>query len=189
MAFHKSSTQNGLFLAVAMVVSALVTWFVDPAFYLTKKSFVLFFIFVLILAKAGKEAKAAQGGYITFGEAFKNMFVTGAIGVFFCTFFEYFMYNVIDPSLIDLQRDIALDSVETMKEMIGEGYEELFEQIEEGAEDQPIGTISTTIMQFITRLFAPAALMSAIIAIFIKKNNGINMDSLDDNSEKRYVVK
>lgn len=188
----KSSINNGLFLGVAMVIGSYVLYLANPKMFFSAKSIVLLMIFIIVLIKAGKDARTENGGYISFKEAFINMFVTGAIGTLLCTSFEFVLFNFIDPGLIDIQKEIALEAAEKVTEMLGglgEEYEVAFEQEIEKIEEGNPASMAATIKNYFARLIAPVALLSAIIGLVIKRR-GTGSGPADDLDKPRqgYVV-
>ncbi len=188
----KSSINNGLFLGAAMVIGSYALYLANPKMFFSAKSFVLLMIFILIMVKSGREARKANGGYISFGEAFKNMFVTGAIGVLICTCFEYVLFNFIDPGLIDIQKEIALEAAEKVTELLGgmgEEYEIALEKEMEKIEDGNPASLGATAKNYFARLLAPVALLSSIIGLVIKRK-GTGSGPADDLDKPRqgYVM-
>ena len=191
---HKSSINNGIFLGIAMIISTYVLYLANPSMFLTARSVILLMIFILILVKSGMDARKIQGGFISFGEAFKNMFVTGAIGVTFCTLFEFILTNYIDPSLIVMQQEIAMEAAEQVKEMFGgfgmgeELEEEMDKQLETLEETNPFSP-GNTLKNLLFRFVAPVAFMSALFGLIIKKKGtGTNNPDDLDKKEERYVI-
>jgi len=188
----KSSINNGLFLGVAMVISSYVLYLANPKMFFSAKSIVLLMIFIIVLIKAGRDARTENGGFISFKEVFINMFVTGAIGTLLCTSFELVLFNFIDPGLIDIQKEIALEAAEKVTEMLGglsEEYEVAFEQEIEKIEESNPASMAATIKNYFARLIAPVALLSAIIGLVIKRR-GTGSGPADDLDKPRqgYVV-
>jgi len=187
---NKTSINNGLFLGIALIISSYSLYLANPRMFFAAKGFVLLLIFILILVKTGIEVKKANGGYIGFGEAFKNMFITGAIGTFLCTFFEFIHFNFLSPELLELQKELSIETAEKLLELIEENrpqYLEVGEQyLDKIQEEENLAGFSNTITNFIGRLVAPTALLSALIALIIKTRRA----PLDDNedNEKRYIV-
>lgn len=187
---QKSSINNGLFLGIAMIISTYALYLANPKMFLSARSIILFMIFIIILVKAGLDARKAMGGYISFGKAFQNMFVTGAIATALCTMFEYVLMNHIDPTLIDMQKEIAMEAAESVKGLLsgmGDEYEEAFDAEMEKIETSNPVSLPNTLKNYLVRLVAPVALMSAIIGLIIKRNSPGNPDILD-KPEQGYVI-
>lgn len=188
---HKSSIQNGLFLGAAMAISSYVLYLADPGMFFKSKTSVLFLIFIILMVKSGLDARKNNGGFISFGSAFKNMFITGAIGTLICTVFEFLQFNFIAPELIDMQKEMQMEAAERLSEMFSGMSDEVEDAVEESLEkienDNP-ASIGNTIKNFVVRLVTPVALFGALIALFIKRDGRQPMDNLDDKNESKYVV-
>ncbi len=186
----KSSYFNGLFLGVAMIISTYVIYLANKSLFFSSKS-ILLIIFILLIVKSGLEARTANGGYITFGQIFKNMFVTGAIGVAICTPFDYILMNFIDPGLIEIYRDLAVESSELTREfmvgLFGEVADAQVDREVEKIENSNPFSLSNTLKGFLIKMIAPVALLSALFGLILKKS-GTNKSDDSDNKQKRYIV-
>ena len=186
----KSSYFNGLFLGVALIISTYVIYLANKALFFSSKS-ILLIIFILLIVKSGLEARKANGGFIYFGQIFKNMFVTGAIGVAICTPFEYIMMNFIDPGLIDIYRDILVESAELTREIMEDHFgdiavERADKEIEKIENTNPF-SLANTFKGFLMKMIAPVALLSALFGLILKKPGSNNSDD-SKNKQERYIV-
>lgn len=185
---QKSSINNGLFLGIALIISIFVLYLANTRMFFNAKSFVMFTIFLLMIIKSGRDARKANGGFISFSQAFINMFVTGAIGYLLATIGEYILFNLVDPSLPDLQKEIAIEAMEEVSGLFGGAeMEEAMEKEMDKLEARDLAGPGAMMMNFVTRLIAPVAIISAIVGLIIRKK-GTPHDDLDDNQENRYVV-
>ncbi len=185
---QKTSVNNGLFLGVALVIAIFVLYLANTRMFFNAKSFVLFTVFLLMTIKSGLDARRANGGFISFSKAFINMFVTGAIGYLLATIGEYILFNFVDPSLPELQKEIAMEAMEEMSGLFGGAeMEAAMEKEMDKLEDRDLSGPGAMMMNYITRLIAPVAIISAIVGVIIKKP-GTPVDDLDDNQENRYIV-
>ena len=128
------SVKNGVFGAVAAIIVYLVLWFVDPKGYLTYGSWIGIAIIIFFMYLAGKEARNINEGFINFGDIFKYLFITFVVLTLITTIFNYILMNFIDPSLIDLQKEIALEAVEKMADAFGN--EEMMSEVEDQMDEQ-----------------------------------------------------
>ena len=153
-------------MGVILIISSLTLYFVDPSLFLSMRSWILLTIIIVLMIKTGLDERRIGEGFIDFGDAFRSMFIASAIGILFCTMFEYIMFNIIDPGLIETQREIALEAIEKMSGFLGEdGYEMAVERIQ----DQEFNTPAQTLISYLVRQLVPNALFSAIIALIIKR--------------------
>lgn len=186
---HKTAVPNGIFLGVAMMVCSYVIYLVNAnEFYTTRPSLLLAILFLLYL-KTGREARKAQNGFLTWGQGFKNMFVTGVVALAMCTFFEYLMVNYLTPDLLDIQKDFYTTAQEQTLTVLSDLFEEeQVEVLEEKYENMNYGGAGFYLQQFFTRLFIPVAFMASLIALFIMKKPPEGMTGGEDKEEKRYVI-
>ncbi len=187
----KTSIQNGIFLGLALVISSYIIYLANPNMYLTARSSILFLIFLLIMIKSGLDARKSNGGFINFKSAFINMFITGAIGTFLCTLFEYIHVNFMAPELIEMQRELALEAAEKVSGLFGDLGEEFEEEMEaqlEKLEEENFASLPNSIKNYFLRLIAPVAFFSAIIGAIIKRKGQSNGDDLDKDEGPRYIV-
>lgn len=151
----------------------------------------LLIIFILLIVKSGIEARNANGGYITFGHIFKNMFAAGAIGVIICTPFEYVLMNFIDPELIDMQKELALEAAEQARDLLagigGDEFEAQFDEEIDKIENTNPFSASNTIKGLLIRMVAPIALLSALFGLILKKTRPNNPEN-PTQKEERYIV-
>lgn len=183
---HKTAVPNGLFLGVAMIVCSYVIYMVNAAEFYTARPPLLLAILFLLFLKTGREARTAGGGYLSWGQGFKNMFVTGAIAIFLCTCFEYLMLNILAPDLVDIKREIDQLALEQTKEFLPEKYDAVLEAQEETMENGYNG-VGFYIQQFMVRLIAPVAFVASLIALFIMKKAPPEIDKKEEDP-KRYVI-
>ncbi len=164
----ESIIKNGLFMGAILIASSFALYFTDPSIFINARTWVLLMVLIVLMVKTGLDQRRLQEGVMSFGEAFRSMFMATAIGVFFCTVFEYLLFNFIDPGLIEIQREIALEALDKMSGFLGEdGYDMALERIEE----QDFNTVGQSVMGYFMRLIAPNALFSALIALIIKRNH------------------
>jgi len=192
---HKTAIPNGIFLGVAMIICSYVIYMVSPDMFFQARPGLLLAVIFIVFLKTGREAKSATNQYITFGRAFKNMFVTGAVAIFICTIFEYILINYLAPELAGIKRELELQSLETMRDMMGDGYEAVIDNAEEQIESGATTNITSIIQQYLTRLVLPVAAVAAIIALIIKRTppqdgSGMgNGEMTEKQEQKRYVIK
>ena len=166
---NQNAVRNGWMLGVSLIIISLVFYLISPNAFFTYASWVGFVAYIYFLYRAGVDERNEQGGYISFGEAFKVSFVALVIGSAIYWVFYYILFNFIDPSLADTQKQIAMEAMEKMSGLIGqEGYERMMEEMEK----QDFGaSIGRTLSSFAFSLILPGALFCLIIALIVRKKN------------------
>lgn len=161
-----AGVQNGLYLGVALSLLMMVMYFFSPKFMLSWGSWFSFLVYILFMVKAGKEEKEMMGGYASFGEMLKPTFLTYLIGSLIGTAFTFVLINFIDPSLMDLMKDIQIEAIDKMGAFLDEDALEIAkDSILEN--DNPF-SIGTMVMGWVVGLILPGIIFALIISAIIK---------------------
>lgn len=161
-----AGVQNGLYLGVALCLLTLVMYFFSPRFMLSWGSWFSFLVYILFMVKAGKEEKEMMGGYASFGEMLKPTFLTYIIGSLIASLFTYVLINFIDPSLMDIMKDIQVETIDKMAGFLDEdSLEEAKDVILENENSFSLGTV---IMGWAFQLIIPGIIFALIISAIIK---------------------
>ena len=164
----------GIYLAAILVLTTTVLKFVAPRMLFSIPLGLLMSLVVPIvfMVLSGRELRFMQEGYLSFGEALKNSILVLAIGSLISILYEYLLFNFIDTSLLELQKEAIIemgDWMTNLMESSGVPEEQLDEQ-REALKEQAEATVHQTFGQTIlgwmgTMLFGfiPASIVSAII--------------------------
>jgi hypothetical protein len=186
---HKTAIPNGIFLGFAMMICSYVIYVVNPDKFFQARSLLLLCIIFLIFLKTGQEAKAANGQFISFGQGFKNMFVTGAIGIFLCVFFEYILVNYLKTDLIEIKQAMELESLELTREVLNGRMESTMDLAEEQIENGGTISLNSYVQQYMTKLFMPVAAVAALLALIIKRAPPQSTPGTpNQDTQNRYVI-
>lgn len=161
------SVKYGVMGGAATIIVSLLLWFIDPKVFLDY-SWINYIVIIVFMILAGKEAKENDGGYIEFGDIFKHFFITFLIITLFSTVFQYILYNIIDPNLIVMAKEMAIEAMEKITEAFGD--EEMAETLIEQIEDKSLFTIGQMIQSWVFGLIL-GAIFSAILALIMKKKD------------------
>ena len=131
------SVKNGVFGAAIAIIVYLIIWFISPKGYISYGSWIGFAIIIFFMYRAGKEARDMNEGFIDFGGIFKYLFITFVVMTFITAIFNYILFNFIDPGLVEINREIAVEAVEKVANALGneEMMDEMNEQLEEQSFD------------------------------------------------------
>lgn len=162
-----SGLKWGVIAGLAAVVISLVGYLVSPRFFVTWASWLGFAAFIFCMVKAAAEDKEAMGGYMSWGEALKPTFLTFVIGSLISSIFIYLMFNFVDASLVDVQKEIAIDAIEQLSGFLGEdGLEAAIDALDQQSFDM---TMSTTLLGYAFGLILPGFPLAAIISAIMRK--------------------
>lgn len=98
---NKLALRNGLILGAISIVLTLVLWVIDPLMQYTNTaaSLGLAVILIVLFVVFALEIRKAVGGYWTFGEAFKGLFIMSLYVSILTIIFNYILFTFIDPTL------------------------------------------------------------------------------------------
>ena len=128
-------------------------------------SLVIPIVFIVLAIRA---TRADQGGIISFGEALSPGFLTYVVGSFIIAMFTFVMTQMIDPSLLDIQKEVTIEMIEKSFTAIGAPEDQL-EEMTEMIRDQETGGFGSTLMGWAVSLIWPGFVLSLIVAAIMKK--------------------
>lgn len=159
----------GLIGGLAIVTLYLVLYLIEPKYVFGVPSYLDWLIIPYILYKAGADERTEQGGYISWVEALKPMFLAFVVSSFIYTAFLFLLYNVIDPGMAEIQREATMEMANSFSGFLGEeGMEQMEESLEVADHSFSIPTATFT---FFWRLIFPGFVFAAITALFVKKDS------------------
>ena len=164
------SVKYGVMGGLASIVITLILWFINPDYLLNYVGTIIgFVVLIYFMYMAGKEARELSGGYIDFGEIFKYLFITFVVMSLITALFNYVLFNFIDSSLLDRQKELAIKAAEKMATMIG--GEDALDEITDTIEDQDFSyTIGKAIQGWIFGMIF-GAIIAAIQGAIMKKRD------------------
>ena len=130
-------------------------------------------IMIVLMVLSANEEKTSKGGIPTYGEALKNTFLTGFIGFFISGLITMIMVHLVDPSLLEVLQEQALESAESMMASFGASDDIINEAMEKAEADMegqftPVAQILNILKSSILVI-----IIAAIVSIFVKKNENI----------------
>jgi len=170
---QRIALNNGLLLAGIVVFNSLVFYFISTNLFFTLMPYFFLLFTVTILYKSGKEKKESQAGFMSFGQAFKTFLFTAFIGLSIYSVYQYTLYNVIDPSLADVEMEHAVEQIEggdswLMNWMMSFVPDDQMDQIIEDAEAQDYGGFGAILGKFFLNMFFIGFIVGPIMAIIMR---------------------
>ncbi len=151
------------------VLIALVFYLINPELSFSTTGMILGLTIPLIcMYLSGTEERKLLGGYISWGQALKATFLTFLIGFFISAIFQYILTTFIDPSLVEIQIEQALEMAEKFASMGGQ------EMSEDDIETIRENSSPSFMKMLMNSLVASACIgfpISAILSLFIMKKN------------------
>lgn len=166
----------GLSLGAFSILLQLTLYLINPSLLFDWKIGlgigVLFSCLFIFLAQ--KEMKQADDGFLSFGEAFVVGWKTYALGTLLATLFTFVLYNFIDSSLGDLQKEYSIELVEEMAESFNFDDEVLEAQIEAIEEKDVNSNIGELLLGWGIIILTLGSILSAIMAAISKNGRSDN---------------
>ena len=171
-----NGVKYGLILGVATVAFSVICYLINPKMILTGIAYLAFLIPIFFMYRSSIAERKQNEGLLSFGEALKVTFLTYVIGTFISYVYTYLMFNVFDPSLIDLAREVAIEDTETIAKWMG--IEAELDDLPDELDNQDISMgFSMIFMQYLVGLIFPGFVFALIISAITKKEGTV--DSVD----------
>ncbi|HMG15066.1 MAG TPA: DUF4199 domain-containing protein [Saprospiraceae bacterium] len=120
----------GLIGGALSVLISLLTYLIGPTMYIKLGSWLGFISILVVLALAGREERKNHGGYISFQELLRPIFLTFVIILVISTLMQVIMMKLIDPGLADIIKQTTIEGMEKLKGLMGdEAFDKAMEDI------------------------------------------------------------
>ncbi len=178
--------KNGLIYGIASIVYLMVTYLMGiSAMTSMWNSLIQFLVFLGLFVYIGLEARKIFGGYMSFSDAFKSIFLSFALGAFLYLLFNFVLNTMIDPALPGKLFDSGVETAISMMEKFGMGeneiekvYDEMISKKEEVYDSFTLGGFFLSYVYFL--LFG--AIGAAIAGAITKKNNPNPFAEVENNA-------
>jgi hypothetical protein len=165
----------GLILGVVSILSQLILYLIDPTLVLDYKIGLGTGILVscVCIYLAQKEVKEAEDGFLSFGESFVAGWKTYAIGSLLAVLFTYVLFNFIDTSLLEIQKEQAIEMIESMAERFNMPEDQLDAEIDK-IENKNFSGIGQYLLNWGFAILIFGSILSALMALFTKNSRPDN---------------
>ena len=157
----------GVILGLVGIILTVLLYIVNPAMLVNMWLGLFFLLLYLgLLIYAGIDYRNQIGGLIPFGKAFQHGFLTLVIAGIIGTIFNWLLYSVIDPGVVDVLVDQSVENARSMMERFGAPEEAMEEGLEKARADTidrftTVGILKGFLWSLI--FYAIAALISGAI--------------------------
>ena len=117
------SIRNGLFSGLVIVVLGSIMHAISPRFFLNFYGLFGYVVFIFFMIRSVLQVRKSDGGVLSFASAFIAAFIPMTIGVLFSSMFTYVVHNWINPDIIILIKEIAIDSATMVMEKMSEMFD------------------------------------------------------------------
>jgi hypothetical protein len=161
----------GVIIGLVGIIYTVLLYIVDAA--LLANMWLGLFTLVLFLGLviyAGIDYRKQIGGLIPFGKAYQHGFLTLVIGGIIGTIFNYLLYNIIDPGLVETLAEAGAENARAIAERFGAPPEAIDDAVDKARTDtidrlQGAGVF----ISFLWGLIA-YAVIALITGVIVKKN-------------------
>ena len=164
----QASAKNGLIVGLVGIIATYVLYLIGTDALLGAPSFAIWAIMLGLIAYFATQAKQMNGGYFTFGEAFKHTFIIAMVSAVVGAVFTYILYNFLAPELSDEVKRITIERTEEMMESFGGGGEAMDAAMEQLENEDYSMTIGKILLQIVYAAVG-YGIYSSIVAAIIKK--------------------
>ncbi|WP_235299173.1 DUF4199 domain-containing protein [Portibacter marinus] len=161
---------NGLLFGGVAVAVGVVLYLIDKPLFLSPTLRLLLSLAIPIsfMVKAGLEKRKELGGFANFSEIIQPTFLTLVVGVIIFSIFQFILMSS-DVELLEVQKKIAVESLESMSGLINLSEENLADmKAMDVKEMQP--TIKGLLMG-LSKNFILGFIIAALISLIIKRKN------------------
>lgn len=170
---EKIALKNGVIGGIIAIIINLVLWLIDPSTFIKYGSYVGLLILIVFMIKSARDFRLQNEGFLPFIDALKATFLTALVLSAITSLFQYVHYNFIDPNLIDLQKQIAVEAIQKMSGIIGEdGVNAAMEKLD--SSEMNMGILQVVKGWLMGLIFN--AIIALIISAIMKKNKPENID-------------
>lgn len=168
MNLQQTWIKYGIIMALTTIAMTILFFYlVDTGLFM--QSLFMYGAMILIMVLAGLEYRREHGNTMLYGEAFKVTFLTTIVGMVLSSIFSYVLLNFIDPDMMDVMVEKAIDSTESLMRSVGAPEDQVDETLAKLENEMPnqftlVGTLKNMLNVFII-----GAILSAIVSIFLRK--------------------
>ena len=183
---YKTSIRYGLIGGFILIVYSLLTLIIGIEHFVSMWIYMLTFVFYIVwlFITIAKQRKA-NGGFISFSEAFISGLIGFGITTGIATLYAIIYFNVISPEAkFELTDLIVENALETM-DKFGAPQDTIDEFLENDAAEMPAQFDVVPQMLSYLKLLIFGAVLSLIGALIFKRkedSSGSRPDALDENS-------
>ena len=115
------SVKNGFIIGSVLLVLLVVLRFIDPLIQFTSPYLSILIVVIIIALDVvlGLDVRKKIGGYWSFGQAFKSLFIATIIFVIISTLYNFVIFKYADPELPSKVSSVMLDKTTKMLEECG----------------------------------------------------------------------
>jgi len=161
-------TKYGVYAMLLGLIISILFYLLNPSLLMNWAAYLPSLVTIVLMVMAVKECKNYLGGYIRYGEALLTGWSAYLFPAVISTLLTWLLFNYIDPSLLDLQKEKAIEAAIKVAEtfgMDGHNQEEMINSLEKA--DMSF-TMGKALMSLVFSLFI-GGIIAAIIALIMRR--------------------
>ncbi len=167
---YSTPIKYGIIAGLLMIAGYVLIYLIDAALLASLLTLSLYIILIFCMVYGGITYRKEIGGFNSFGQAFLAIFITAFLGSFLIDAFGFIMFKFIDPALVDVVKEAALEKAEAMMEKFNTPEDQIEKQLKliKAADYTP--TIKSQSIRFLSSTIV-GAILSLLIAVFVRRND------------------
>lgn len=157
----------GLIAGLVMCLITLFLYLGGVEMFLSGLAWLGYLVIIAIAVIGGLRHRKLNGGYLSFAEALRTVFLIFALGFLLQTLFTYVLFNYIDVPFRDALTQAGMDKAEEMMKRLG-ASESQIEEARKNANDPNNNSLGRTLLSY-AFLCIFFFIISLIIAAIIRK--------------------
>ncbi len=167
---NSTPVKYGIIGGLLMIAGYVIIYLIDGALLASFATLALYIFLLFCMIYGGITYRKEIGGFNSFGQAFLAVFTIAFIGSFLIDAFGFVMFKFIDPGLVDVVKEAALEKAEAMMEKFNTPEDVMEAQLKQikatdytpSLKSQSIRLLSSTVV---------GAVLSLLIAVFVRRND------------------
>jgi hypothetical protein len=166
---------GGITAAVSVILTMLLYAIDYTLLVQLKVLFIFLAVYFGVVIYAGIEYRKSIGGFMSYGKAFQHGYLIFIISGLIATVFSMLLYFVIDPELPEKLTDASIENTREMMEGFGAPEDAIDNALDQAKEATAEQFTLTGIALGYVRILVVSAVMALISAIFVRKNQPVEL--------------
>jgi hypothetical protein len=164
------SIRYGLLAGMIMISLMILLYMLSPGSLASMWSIVFYMPLIFLMIFGGITYRKEMGGEIDLKQAFVAVMLISVIATVMFDTFGYLLYSVIDPGLVEIIKEQAMENTREMMENFNAPEDQIDEQLAQLEEQDMNPTLKSQAIRYVSSLVI-GAIMSLLIALFIRRKN------------------
>ncbi len=161
-------TKYGVYAMLISLIMSVLSYIINPGLMMSWITVVPIIIVLVLMVRAAKDTRAHYDNKLSFGQGFMAALATFALPAFISIAFTYILFNFVDPSMVEMQKEMAIDATVKTSKAFGIGESEM-EKIIEKLEQEDYSFGIKRVIETIFSYLLIGAFISSIIALIMKR--------------------